>query len=130
MVKGLATGRYQLEFTPCTKKITGLAGADKPGAVRVAAPHAVTGVDFRLQLAGQVTGTVLGGTSPLVNVCAIFVSAPSNGFFGSDFTGPQGHYRAAHLAPGKYKVEFSAGCGDSGFASQWWAGARSAPPRR
>jgi hypothetical protein len=29
------------------------------------------------------------------------------------------------VAPGRYKVEFRPGCGASGFATQWWTGAKS-----
>ena len=29
------------------------------------------------------------------------------------------------LIPGRYKVEFTADCGATGFATQWWQDARS-----
>jgi hypothetical protein len=28
--------------------------------------------------------------------------------------------------PGQYKIEFSTGCGDTGFRTQWWGQASSA----
>jgi hypothetical protein len=37
-----------------------------------------------------------------------------------------GGYSLVGLQPGTYKVKFSVGCGDSGFATQWWHGASSA----
>lgn len=37
-----------------------------------------------------------------------------------------GQYALADLAPGRYKVEFTAGCGDKSYATQWWDDAGSA----
>lgn len=37
-----------------------------------------------------------------------------------------GSYVLTGLVPGKYTVEFSTGCGASGFRTQWWRHARSA----
>ncbi len=37
-----------------------------------------------------------------------------------------GSYVLTGLAPGKYIVEFSTGCGASGFRTQWWHNASSA----
>jgi hypothetical protein len=33
-----------------------------------------------------------------------------------------GRYQADGLAPGRYKVEFSSGCGLTGYATQWFDG--------
>ena len=38
-----------------------------------------------------------------------------------------GGYSLSGVQPGTYKVKFSVGCGDSGFATQWWHGAILAP---
>jgi len=37
-----------------------------------------------------------------------------------------GDYSINGLIPGRYQIEFSSGCGDSGFATQWWNQATSA----
>lgn len=37
-----------------------------------------------------------------------------------------GGYRLPSLAPGRYLVEFAAGCGTPGYAAQWWHDASSA----
>jgi hypothetical protein len=41
-------------------------------------------------------------------------------------TRASGRYRLLDLPPGQYKIEFSAGCGNSGFTTQWWDNATSA----
>ncbi len=40
-------------------------------------------------------------------------------------TAGDGSYSLINLPPGQYHVEFSIGCGDSGFATQWWQQATS-----
>ncbi|MGH3399829.1 MAG: carboxypeptidase-like regulatory domain-containing protein, partial [Streptosporangiaceae bacterium] len=37
-----------------------------------------------------------------------------------------GRYSLIGLAPGRYRVRFSSGCGASGYATQWWKDAGSA----
>lgn len=41
-------------------------------------------------------------------------------------TAADGTYTLVGLLPGKYTAEFSAGCGDTGFQTQWWHGSGSA----
>jgi hypothetical protein len=36
-----------------------------------------------------------------------------------------GGYSVIDLTPGRYRVEFSSGCGASGYATQWWKNASS-----
>jgi hypothetical protein len=38
----------------------------------------------------------------------------------------RGAYAIADLAPGRYRVEFSPGCGATGYVTQWWRRAASA----
>jgi hypothetical protein len=40
-------------------------------------------------------------------------------------TASDGRYSLVDLPPGKYTGEFSTGCGDSGFMTQWWNHAAS-----
>jgi hypothetical protein len=35
-------------------------------------------------------------------------------------TSDKGSYTLAGMQPGRYKIEFTTGCGSSGFAAQWW----------
>jgi len=36
-----------------------------------------------------------------------------------------GKYSIIDLAPGRYRVAFTSGCGATGYVSQWWKGAAS-----
>src|SRR5260370_13961451 len=65
-MRGLATGRYLVFFTPCYAKGPNLASTTRPGLVRVTAPRAVTGINARLAAGGSVSGKVIGG-APLPN---------------------------------------------------------------
>ncbi len=41
-------------------------------------------------------------------------------------SGPNGSYSLLGVPPGRYKVEFSSGCGGASFKTQWWKNAGSA----
>jgi hypothetical protein len=47
------------------------------------------------------------------------------GTHGRVSTGPGGNYDLGPVNPGRYLVEFSSGCGATGYATQWWRGAQS-----
>jgi hypothetical protein len=49
------------------------------------------------------------------------------GFFPPEvaITTTSGSYSLLNVQPGKYKLKFSTGCGDSGFKTQWWQNAAS-----
>lgn len=40
-------------------------------------------------------------------------------------TGASGSYSIANLTPGSYKVQFTSGCGATGYRTQWWQDAAS-----
>src|SRR5258708_38711946 len=42
-------------------------------------------------------------------------------------SGPNGSYSLLGVPPGRYKVEFSSGCGGGSFKTPWWENAGSAP---
>ena len=41
-------------------------------------------------------------------------------------TSSSGTYQLGPLQPGRYQIEFLAGCGASGYKTQWWKNASSA----
>ena len=83
---------------------------------------------------GAITGTVTGqGGGPVKGECvtAVPFRTPADPFTGLTtpeiaITSRSGSYALLGLPPGSYKIEFSAGCGGSGFATQWWRGVSSA----
>src|SRR5215472_4751463 len=102
--------------------------------ITVTAGYPTTGIGAALRPYGSIAGTVTTGGHAAVSgecVTAIPVSAPADPFSG--FPQPaevavsthDGSYSLADLLAGRYKVEFTAGCGDSGFATQWWDNAGS-----
>ncbi len=136
-VTGLPAGTYQVYFgdQQCLFPPAGLApqwyndSATRAGATPVTVSVGTTkgSVDAALQPDGTITGTVSAG-SPATALSGACVTAFPVGPNGSlpvlAVTGPSG-YTLSDLLPGEYKVRFSAGCGTTGYATQWYAGAAS-----
>lgn len=132
---GLAVGRYKVEFGDafCSDGAAGLGvqwynGAPGPGSaalVDVRADHTTGSIDAALPADGTITGSVTGtGAAPLTGVCVSAV--PVAGGEPATFTVTAGGtYSLAGIRPGKYRVEFQAGCGKSGVKTQWWDAAAS-----
>lgn len=148
IASGLAPGTYQVIFgDPLCDFVNQGVGTlapqwfnDQPtqataNDVTVTAGHTTTDVTAALQPYGSITGTVTNGAHAGVSgecVTAVPLSAPGDAFSGIPaapeiaISTSAGHYTLTDLAPGRYKVKFSVGCGDSGFATQWWDNANSA----
>ena len=118
-MRGLATGRYSVSFSPCYAKGPNVAGSTRVGLVRVTAPHPVTGISARLAPGGNVSGIVTGGSHPQIGTCVELVPLSPTGNFGFAGTGINGTYKATGLSAGQYQV-FS--CATSQFAAQWYNG--------
>ncbi len=104
-------------------------------SVTVTAGKQTGGIDAVMGPFGSVSGTVTTTTlTPVPGECVTAVpfktaAPPGLGVpLASELavTDHAGSYRLAGLWPGRYQLEFSSGCGDSGFATQWWSGANSA----
>ena len=92
--------------------------------VTVTGGQVTSGIDANLALDGSVTGSVTGpGGAPLTGVC---VTAFGTGAAQVIAVTAGGGYTLADLTPGRYRVEFSSGCGAVGYATQWWKNASSA----
>ncbi len=76
-------------------------------------------------IAGTVTGSAPAGKA-LGGICvrAVPVAGTAAPFLAISGKA-DGHYLIGPLAPGRYRVEFVANCGVTGFATQWWAGVTS-----
>lgn len=138
---GLAAGQYQVYFNDptCFFGVLSLASQWYNGqptlatadTITVSAGGKTTGIDATLQPFGTITGTVTGpGPAPVGGECvtAIPVGKDFAGFYPPEtaITTTSGSYSLLEVQPGKYKVKFSTGCGDTGFKTQWWQNAPSA----
>jgi hypothetical protein len=103
--------------------------------VTVSAGADTSGIGAKLALDGGISGTVTDSAhTPIAGECvtATPVSATPDPLYGQRLhpvigvSGSDGSYSLVDLLPGKYTVEFSTGCGDSGFTTQWWNDAASA----
>jgi hypothetical protein len=101
--------------------------------VKVTSSATTAGVDATLGGDGTITGVVTTAShKPVTGECvtATPVNPVPDPLFGAVphavVAISSGSYVLAGLLPGKYTVEFSAGCGASGFRSQWWHNAGSA----
>jgi hypothetical protein len=98
----------------------------KATVVSISARGVTTLATVTLASNGAISGTVTGpGGKPVAGVCVTATTALS--------TEPEvavsrtgGTYSLIGLAPSNYRVEFSSGCGASGYLSQWWNGKASA----
>ena len=102
--------------------------------VTVTAGRVTGGIGVTLLPYGGISGVVTGPSNAPVGgecVTAVPIDAVSGLLFGAApqpeiaLTGRDGSYALMSMLPGRYKVQFSAGCGASGLATQWWHGASS-----
>jgi hypothetical protein len=113
-ISGLAAGRYQVSFEPCTEssryaeqwyrdKTTGQAATP----VEVRAGKTTSGISGHLVVGGTISGRVINASgTPLRNIC-IVAAAGSTGPIGEAVTGKAGTYTVPALASGRYTVEFT-----------------------
>jgi hypothetical protein len=103
--------------------------------VTVTSGGATSGINATLGADGVISGTVTDQSHAAVAgecVTATPVSPVPDPLLGEvpnpviGVTAADGTYALVGLLPGKYTVEFSVGCGDTGFRAQWWDDARSA----
>jgi hypothetical protein len=121
---GLAPGRYRVLFTPyCSLGTAALAPSRTPSEV-VRAGH-VTSAGAQLAADGGIAGSVSAGSRAAAGVCVGAFAPGGTSPAGVVSTGAGGRYELDGLAAGRYQVEFTAGCGDSGYPAQWYQGART-----
>lgn len=103
--------------------------------VHVSAGAVTTGIDSALGPFGAVTGTVRTRTLTTVSgecVTAVPFRAGPDLVTGAPaqpetaVTDQTGGYTLTGLTPGRYKIEFTSGCGGARYATQWWDNAGSA----
>jgi hypothetical protein len=135
-IPNLAAGRYRVYFgdPACPdgpydvvpQWYSGRSGPVGATLVTVTGGTVTSGVDANLARDGSIAGTVTGpGGAPLTGVCVAAVGT-GRGATPVVTVAARGGYAIAGLSPGRYRVEFSSGCGAVGYLTQWWRGAGSA----
>jgi hypothetical protein len=122
---GLAPGPYSVDFFPGCNNNGNYVGVNYPKNVNVVGGTASRGINAALPIgaimSGQVTSAATG--TPLRGIC-VDVSTTIDGFMlpiGFETTNASGRYSVNQLPVGKYQVQFSGGCGNTGsYAPQGW----------
>ena len=116
---GFSNGASNFGYLP--QYYTAKASLSTADTVTLASAASKTGIDAAMQSGGQVSGTIVDGSThqPISNV---YVAAyDSNGFFAaSASTNSTGKYTLAGLATGSYRIEFQSFSG--GYATQYYNG--------
>jgi hypothetical protein len=94
--------------------------------ITVKVGQTTTGIDAALDTTGEITGTVRGPSGARVSGICVTAQGTAPGSVPVVAVSRAGGYSLTDLQPGPYVVEFSAGCGATGYRTQWWHDARSA----
>jgi hypothetical protein len=132
---GLARGRYHVLFTSdCLFGNASLAPQWFRGqptratatTVRVVAGQTTASIGGSLVSDGEISGTVTGpADAAITGVCVGAYAGTGSTPAAVAITGKDGSYQLGELSPRTYAVEFSAGCGDHSYTTQWFSGATS-----
>jgi hypothetical protein len=147
VMSGLAAGTYQVDLGDPNCDLYDFGVPDltaqwydqQPGQqtatlVTVSAGQTTKAISATLQpfggIAGRVTDQADAGVAGECVTAVPFHAAadPVSGLGPAPdvaITLPSGRYRLLDLSPGQYQIEFRTGCGDTGFAVQWWQNAAS-----
>jgi hypothetical protein len=136
-IGGLAPGKFKVYFDPsCVTEAGGQVpqwydgkSSRSTATIVTVAPGRTSGqINATLQQDGSITGTVTGvSRQPLTGVCVqAIATAGHTPPYLTVSTGPSGSYSLGPVNPGRYLIEFSSGCGATGYATQWWRGTSTA----
>ncbi len=137
VVTGLAPGTYTVYFGDPScgfgppdlvpQWYDGQPSQATAATVTVTAGHTTSGIDAALQTTGEITGTVRGPAGAAVSgACVTAYPDVAGSYPILAVTRRGGGYSLIDLQPGRYLVEFSSGCGATGYQTQWWQDASSA----
>jgi Carboxypeptidase regulatory-like domain len=121
----LAPGTYQVLFGQpnCSSDAPQLT-ARFSAQVGVAATHTTT-VNATLNLAGGISGVVRSAAGGRLSGICAKAELASGGTAAVVGITAGGAYQIGDLQPGRYKVEFTTGCGAAGYATRWFTKATS-----
>jgi hypothetical protein len=120
-VTHVPAGRWTVDPAQCESVKPALGGIVRKN---VRTHGASTSLALKLPQAGQVTGTVLGGTPAVAEpgLCVEATPAIGDGEPGIAVTGADGSYDLTGLAPGQYLIKFTPYCipGTAAVVPQWY----------
>ncbi len=133
---GLAPGTYKVYFgdPDCGYGPPDLAPQwykDQPSqataaTITVRVGQTTTDIDAALPADGVITGSVSGPSGTAVSgACVTAYPTGAGSYPIVAVSSGRGGYELIGLLPGRYRVEFSAGCGAVGYEDQWWHDASS-----
>jgi carboxypeptidase family protein len=124
-VTNLAPGSYVAQFTDCSvtddqapQWYQGTPFRGKATAITVKSGQVTSGIGGTLKPDGTLSGTVTGpGAQPLAGICVTVFPHAGDPTPVVAITGANGGYTVPTAVPGSYQVEFSSGCGATGYAT-------------
>jgi Carboxypeptidase regulatory-like domain len=135
LVTGLTPGRYKVEFgdPSCSDGAPGLgtqwydgaAGSGSATVLTVKPGRIVSAINGALPADGAITGSVTGTSAVALSGVCVSAVPVANGEPATFIVSAAEPYTLADLLPGRYRVEFQAGCGQAGVKTQWWQDAGS-----
>ncbi len=131
ILRGLAAGTYQVQFSPGCGNNGNYLSANYPHNVTVAAGQVKAGIDGVLPLGAQVSGVVTDSRGhPLGGICVAVQGGPGFGYGNQVQTAANGSYAVNQLPAGNYTIQFAGGCGNSGsYAPQGYHGTNVNTPQ-
>jgi hypothetical protein len=131
---GFATGTYKLYFGDplCGEGPPNVAAqwyndqATQANATTVTITAGLTRfrINAILPLTGEITGAVSTASGAALSGACV-TAFPADGSTPVVGVSGAGGYSLIDLQPGRYRVEFGAGCGATGYRTQWWRDASS-----
>jgi hypothetical protein len=123
-MQNLPPGNYHVSFAaqPDCDEAGLFAPQNYSGPVSVSAGATTSGIDVTLGNDGTISGTVTSAAGQKLTGVCVTAFGPSGPVVA---TTSAGGYTIGSLVPGRYLVQFSAGCGASGLRPQWWRHAAS-----
>jgi len=124
----LRPGSYLAQFTDCSpvadqapQWYRGTPYRANAAKITVRSGQVTSGIGGTLKPDGSLSGTVTGpGAQPLAGICATLYPQAGDTIPIVAITTADGNYSVPAAVPGRYKIEFSAGCGASGYATAWY----------
>jgi hypothetical protein len=97
----------------------------KATTITVTVGHTTTGIDAALQTTGEITGMIRGRSGAVLGGACVTAYPAGADSVPVGAVSQGGGYSLIDLQPGRYRVEFTSGCGATGYRTQWWRDASS-----